>query len=382
MKTDVAIIGAGPSGGMAACRLAKTGLNIKILEKAILPRHKPCGGGIPVGILKTLDWDITPFVEREVLAIKNLYNYTLPKLESRKEASILMVNRSRFDYHLVERALELGNGRVDLQDGFEVSCVEEGENEVVVQGKNGDKIEANLVIAADGVFSKTAQYLGLNKGRKVCAAIDAEVEVIPEVYELEKDYATFNFFCLANGYGWIFPKDGILSCGVGAWDGKVGLVKELQDFLSKSFPSGSIRSVKRFGYQIPIYSGDRAIASRRVCLVGDAASLVDPILGEGIRFAIRSGIVAAEVVAGLLQAETGYSHDYEISPWGKGDCGIYQSLIHQTLGKNFNALRLFAGQLFLQAPELFYRKFILEGQNYGSLSYQMAEKLNSFSTVK
>lgn len=375
MKIDVAIIGAGPGGGMAACRLAQTGLNVLILEKASLPRHKPCGGGIPTGVNKIIDWDITDFIEREIPNIKNLYNYELPKIVSIQHSPILMVNRSRFDYHLIERSVALGNGRVELRDEFDVTHVEETNAGIVIEGKNQEKIQADFLIAADGVFGKTAQYLGLKPGKMYCAAIDAEVEVTPEVYEAEKDYATFNFFCLANGYGWIFPKDGILSCGVGAFGRKGNLAKEMSDFLDKSFPPGSIKQVKRFGYQIPLYAGDRQIASRRVCLVGDAASLVDPIMGEGIRFALTSGKIAAEVIAGLVQAETNFQSEYEIPAWGEADCKIYQTLIHQTIGKNFNALRCIAGQLFLQAPEFFYRKFMLEGQSYFNLSYQLAQKL-------
>lgn len=377
MKTNVVIIGAGPGGGMAACRLAKTGLNITILEKSKLPRQKPCGGGIPAGIKKTIDWDITPFVEKEIYKIKNLYNYELPTIHQSQQAAILMVNRSHFDNHLIERAISLGNGRVELRDGFEVTNVQETEQNLLIQGKNREKIQADFLIAADGVFGKTSHYLGLNSGKIQCAAIDAEVEVTSDAYNAEKDYATFNFFCIANGYGWIFPKNNILSCGVCAWRGQVSLAKELNNFLAKSFHKGSIRNVKYLGYQIPIYSGDRQIATRRVCLVGDAASLVDPILGEGIRFAIKSGMIAAEVIAGLAQTKTGYVTGHQIPPFGKADCRIYQAFIHQSLSKNFNALRFFAGQLFLEAPEFFYRKFILSGQSYGNLSHQMAQRLNS-----
>ena len=141
---------------------------------------------------------------------------------------------------------------------------------------------------------------GVSFTRNIPLTIDAKVEVVPEILEAEKEQATFNFFCLPQGYGWIFPKTGYLSCGVGSWSRNHSLPKAMDDFLAKSFPAGSIRSVKRSGHPIPIYAGHREIATQRVCLVGDAANLVDPIMGEGIRFALESGSLAAEIIKILL----------------------------------------------------------------------------------
>jgi flavin-dependent dehydrogenase len=59
---DVIVAGAGPSGALCACQLAQAGLKVALLEKASLPRHKPCGGGLTLKTIKAI-----PFVIDEVL---------------------------------------------------------------------------------------------------------------------------------------------------------------------------------------------------------------------------------------------------------------------------------------------------------------------------
>ncbi|MGE0705572.1 MAG: hypothetical protein AB7P22_16725, partial [Vicinamibacterales bacterium] len=221
----------------------------------------------------------------------------------------------------------------------------------------------------DGAYSQTARSLGLDRGPSACVALDAEVEVTPEVYATEKDRVTFNYYCLPNGYGWIFPKAGILSCGVGAWKGRVDLRQALDDFLARSFPKGSIRSVRISGQAIPLYSGSRTLATRRVFLAGDAASLVDPILGEGIRFAVISGGLAAKLV-----------HEHFES--GADISTVYQQEIARLLGRSLDRLLRFVSPVFLQAPDFYYRRFIREGNSYVSPGQQIAATASAFPAAR
>jgi len=379
MKVDVAIIGAGPGGGMAACRLAQTGLQVIILEKYRLPRFKACGGALPVSIKTLLDWDITSLIEAEVASIEYLYNYTKPKVFKQAQPFILMVERSRFDYDLVERAVSSGRGNVILRDGFRVVRIEESDHAVMIYGKNQETVQADFVIAADGALSPTAKCLGLNSDAPHGLAIDVKVEVVPEIFEVKKAQATFNFYCLPQGYGWIFPKNGYLSCGVGSWRGRAspGWLKAMDDFLNKSFPPGSIRSVQRNRHPIPTYAGRREIATQRVCLVGDAANLVEPIMGEGIRFALQSGSLAANVIISLVQGRPVADIQPEAVTWKNGACRVYQALIHQRFGNDMNILYRYALPIFLDAPEFFYRKFIIQGYSYLNYFRKIAEQLEA-----
>ncbi len=376
----VAIVGTGPGGAMAALHLAESGLRVLLIEKKQLPRAKSCGGCLSPEIRSFFDWNISRFVEAEIHKTKFLYDHKAQKTTERRTESppFMMVNRRDFDHHLIEKAVSLGNGNIILRDGYHVTFVEEKNNRVTLHDKKGNTVHADFVIAADGAFSKTAKCLGLNSAAPFALAIDAELEVAREVYEKEKDFLTINLFCLPMGYGWIFPKKDYLSCGVIAWSRNKDaiLIESLNDFLQKSFPSRSIHSVRRLAHPVPIYGGHRDIASRRVCLVGDAANLVDPTNGGGIHFALQSGRLAADVILSLATGKPVADLEPERPSWDSGGCLSYQRLIHQGMGRELDILYRYALPVFLDAPQFFYRKFILEGASPLSYFSQVAKRFD------
>lgn len=359
---DVVVVGAGPGGGLAALRLAEAGARVLIVEKRKLPRDKACGGALTVGPVKTLlGWDFSGLVEAHVA--ESLWQLDFDAAIQRDFSyGAWMVNRRDFDLHIVERALERGSANIELRDGVALESVEEDDQGVTVKFKGGESLRTRYLVGADGAAGKTGQALGIGRRSRPALAIDAEVQVTPAAWEVEGRRMRFNFGAVPGGYGWVFPKNGYLSCGVGSWTRADHMPERLDTYLQRVLPAGSVLGEVRRGHPIPIYDGPARIATRRAVLVGDAASLVEPILGEGIRFALHSGAIAAQLVAEKLAGTL-------------DDDGIeYSRRIHSEIGAGLDRLRRFILPLFINKPAAFFQNFFVEDGDYMALAAELASR--------
>ena len=371
MAYDVIIIGAGPTGAMAATRLVSAGVKLAVLEKATLPRRKPCGGALTPQTIGLLEPHIHEVIHRRLFFLRTLFAGDLERVfQSTTHPMLYLVERRRFDHHILQQALQLGGRDVVLKDNFPVRQVEENRDSVTVTGKSGERLTAKYVIAGDGAFSPTARCLGVNPAAGCGWAIDAEVVPDEMVFEKEIHRATIHFGCVTGGYGWIFPKQDYLSCGVGILATPAGLTDGLEVFLTQSFPNATLQVRHRSVHPIPVFRGLGGIATGRICLAGDAAGLADPISGEGIRYALESGNLAADAVFEALEDTSGAENRL---------AATYVPKIHDGIGKNLDALSRFALPVYQKSPEFFYRKFFLEGAGYRSAFRNLAHRIDRYS---
>jgi len=360
-QLDAIVVGAGPAGAMAAHRLGAAGAQVRVLEAAELPRTKPCGGGILGLSRRPLPVDIVDLVDAQVGRCLRLYDHQRPVWQP--VGDLTFVDRAAFDLQLIDSACSRYPSVV-LETGARVREVDVQETGVRVRTECGRAFRSKFLVAADGVYSRTARCLGLNRRPLVAAAMDVEMEVTPEAWQRESAQATFNHFCIADGYAWIFPKrPGRLSCGIGSWRRRHRVPAAMGEFLARSFRPGEILQQTKLGYPIPLYRDQRPIATARVCLAGDAASLVEPVMGEGIRFALISGDLAGRAVADCLAGHA-------------TDCLPYQKAVQDRFANSFFDLSRFILPVLLQAPETFYRKFIEGGANYHRLAAALGSRLD------
>lgn len=283
MRYDAVVIGAGPGGSSAARSLAQKGLKVLLIERKTLPRFKLCAGCLSARTSTLLPegWrkKVLNTIRGGILGFKGDLETHLRA----KDDIAFIVDRRDFDLFLVEKALEEG---VDLlqEEEFLTFQEERGSYRVVT---NRRTIICDFLVGADGVHSKVARLLGYRK-RKLFRS----VEFFLESYGGDEVRIDIGF--VKRGYGWVFPK------GEGA---SVGMATAEKEDLMKTFLEYSSYITKRvpqkvLGWHIPYAEGwdDVSLGKERVLLVGDAAGLVDPLLGEGIYYAIKSGQLAGRAV--------------------------------------------------------------------------------------
>ena len=304
---DVVVVGAGPGGSAAALTLSRGGLRVAILEKAVPPRYKTCGGGLLGRTLEVLPLDLRVVVERECFAAELHHHGPALSFTTRRERPVVsMVMRDRFDHLITTAAQEAG---AKMLAGAAVREVVRGADAVELRTKAG-AITARLVIAADGVGSVVARQCGLAELRHVIPALECEVTVDAPQFEKFRHAARFDFGLTPHGYAWVFPKREHLSIGVlTTRRGSCNLNDEYARYLAHLGLTGPLRE-ERHGFMIPARPRAGLFDAPRVFPIGDAAGLADPLTAEGISAAILSGQLAAAAILASGLDEAAARHSY------------------------------------------------------------------------
>ncbi|NJR49573.1 MAG: geranylgeranyl reductase family protein [Leptolyngbyaceae cyanobacterium CSU_1_3] len=316
---DVVVCGAGPSGAIAAAEAARSGLKVALIEKQFLPRHKTCGGGMPMA-MQTILRDLAPqaFVESEVAYMRHTWNFDDAHLGSinppgsGEQLGLWMVQRSIFDNALAERAMQAG---AELRDGLALRSLDIEADGVIVRAegiKTGSEFlaKARYVIGADGANGVTVKSTRLRQDRAIAIALEVEH---PHRWgdghtELRPDVAHLEYGAVKRGYGWIFPKADHLNIGAGVFRpnqkdarGDRTIRAELQQTIFAYMDALGVtydrNTLKFHGHPLPTWSGKETLHEGRILLVGDAAGLINPLFGDGILHAVKSGLIAAQCLS-------------------------------------------------------------------------------------
>jgi flavin-dependent dehydrogenase len=209
----------------------------------------------------------------------------------RETPLVHMTRRAPLDHALAEAARAAG---ASLRAPCTLDRVSLAPDHVELETSHG-RLRARFLVAADGATGPTARGAGWTGALASVPALEAEVVVRPRLLAAFTDRARFDLGVPAGGYGWVFPKADHLSVGVGVF-ARGAARRRLRDELGRYVDAvglGEGRVMRVRGAPIPVRPR-RDVARERVLLTGDAAGLADPLTGEGISLAIRSGRLAAE----------------------------------------------------------------------------------------
>jgi geranylgeranyl reductase family protein len=297
---DVIIVGAGPAGGMCAYELSKNNISVLIIEKERLPRYKTCAGGLTKKAYEILPKDFLSLVENDTYRVNLTLNYRWGFSKITSFPIVKMVMRDKLDYFLVKKAEHYGARILDktvIKSIVELSdCIY-----VSTEVKN---FKSKLIVGADGITGCVARSLDLRKHPTCGIAIEGELTPRHNLSQLKGFNGSLHldFNVIPNGYGWIFPKKEHLSVGVFTTLPQMRDIKRhFTSYLKQKGLTNGYQTESLTGHQIPIGGKNREpLNSTRGILIGDAAGLADPITGEGIYFALRSGQIAAGVIRNFI----------------------------------------------------------------------------------
>ncbi|ELS03072.1 geranylgeranyl reductase family protein [Xenococcus sp. PCC 7305] len=334
---DCIIIGAGPAGATAAYNLAQQGRSVLVIEKGKFPRYKPCGGGVSPAIADWFDFDFTPVIKTTVSNVKYTWKFGDPvEIALEDVAPMWMVQRDEFDNFLIQKAIAKG---AEFKDSTEVTGIKLQNEQWQVSTSNGD-FTSSYLIAADGANGPAAGWLGFESPQKVVAA---GLEVTTEVTEKNRNLAYFDFGSLKNGFMWSFPKqDGYSLSGAFVRDPKgkpQEIKKQLTNFAGKF--NLDLTNSQYTESNLNLWQADSPLHTNRALVVGEAGGLVDPLIGEGIRPAIFTGIKAAAAISEALDGDS-------------SALANYSEVVKTEWGSNLAKAQTVAG-MFFKFPKIAYK---------------------------
>jgi len=319
MPADVLICGAGPAGSLAAILLARAGVRVRILDRARFPRDKICGDTVNPGALRVLSRHGVERAVRGGLPVEGMI-VTGPggvRVEGRYGggAEGRAIRRRHFDAHLAQAAVDAG---ADLEEGVTVTgaIVDTAASRVtgvLARPPHGRarELEARLVIAADGGQSRIGRRLGLSvhpaapRRWAVSACFDGVAGLT----------AFGEMHLRSNGYIGVAPLPGGLAnaCLVTAdrsalKDPSRLLCQRLRGdrWLGERFAAARPASATACCGPLAVECPTPGMPG--LLFAGDAAGFIDPMTGDGLRFALRGAELAAAEALRALESGSADAH--------------------------------------------------------------------------
>jgi geranylgeranyl reductase family protein len=324
---DVVVVGAGPGGSATAHYLAKGGLDVLLLDRAVFPREKTCGDGLTPRALGVLeDMGILDRIRDFAFQVNGIEMYgtkgdemvtSIPQNDHYPN-HLLITPRYQLDEIIFQKALESG---AQFQGNSRVRGVEHYPNHAeIYAGRNGKgvRVAGRIVVLAVGSNLALLDKMGfLNRSPGLILAVRGYFKGLHGL--TDRVQVHFGHVPLP-GYAWVFPlSETRANVGIGFWkermpwerspaSAKIAFDRflahnpKMKVMMADAHLEGQVK-----GFPLRVDFARSKTCKGRVLLVGESAGLVSPFTGEGIDFALESGRLAANFL--LRRFERG-----EVSP--------------------------------------------------------------------
>ena len=288
---DILIVGGGPAGALCGERLAAAGQRVAIFDER-LAWEKPCGGGLTYKAIAAYPFLLDGPYPKKIIRRVEMISAGGDRAALSLDRPIVIYSRATLNGLLLDRATAAGCTVVRAR----VTRLDTGGRYVRAQTVQGTH-EGDFAVIAAGARN------ALLAGSSPLEPEDLEMTV-GYFLPLPSDVLKVKFLNRFEGYLWSFPRHDHLSvgiCGRMSQNSSAGLKAHLADFLrdehldcaggqfySHVLPSPRAATLR-----------SRRVAGRNWALAGDAAAWVDPLTGEGLYYAMRSGdLLAQSLLAG------------------------------------------------------------------------------------
>ena len=360
----VAVLGGGPAGAFAAHRLASAGLETVIVNEK-LAWEKPCGGGLTYKAYKQYPFLVDNEIPKRLVTDTCLTAPGAGTVKLKLTQPLVIYSRLDLNRMLLDRA-ESAGAQIEKT---RVTELHRSGRKWRLKTRHGE-MEADYCVVATGArnpFREVGTQLTRND------TMSALGYYIPS----NQEHIDIQFLPNLEGYIWVFPRCGHLSVGIcGKGESAQSLRLRLEQYMLErgidwkgaAFYSHLLPSLETQAWRRNRVSGDGWLA------VGDAAGLVDPITGEGIYYAMRSGDLAGQVLVNDKHSLAEKPHAYR------------QMLMNDfasdlEFGSSF-AQRVFIGNLLFGKVPVRMVQFIRRSPRFQALMQDLFAGTQGYLTLK
>ncbi len=304
MHFPVLIIGGGPAGMGAAIRLQKAGADCCVVDRAVFPRPKLCGGLLTQKTRNLLVSLLEQRTEEEILQAVaadrhrrlRLFNRYAVASDVEIDIPFDLIHREVYDNYLVSHFKGSG-GR--MMEGEQIISFDPEQKRLHL--RSGEMLTYDTLIAADGANSWMRNRLGMRYGKRLFC-----LEILVRKEDFGFDGIGIYFDLPDIVYAWVFPKRDGYCIGICS---KENAATDYKRVFTSYLKGIGVRNLENYQLKGAFVPGGgflkKPVYGKSLLFVGDAAGFADPLTGEGLYWSLYSGVQAAESVLAHPEAPAG-----------------------------------------------------------------------------